>query len=137
LHADDAALQVLDAVRFARVNGRAGTPGEIARTLGDDDQAGVVATLDRLVGSGHLEREEDDQLACDCDWPAAPLGSYSLTRWGEASLAALGITWTSTGVQPDLEQAVELGVQAFDKHGDVREALIEAVSRAWQAGSSR
>jgi hypothetical protein len=126
LSGDDAELLVLEAVRVERVSGRAGTAAEVARALGRDDLASVRQQLDALVAAGQLECD-----LVDGDWPAAPLGSYQLTPWGDAALAAgrSGALVRSNGNR-SLEHAIELGMQAFEKTGDVREAIIEAVTRA-------
>jgi hypothetical protein len=142
LSGDDAELLVLEAVRLERMNGGTGTAAQVARALGRDDHAAVRRTLDALVTSGQLEYERLDDLCADCEWPAAPLDAYRLTHWGEAALAALG-----TGARPAavpsrsegalehvLEHAIELGLQAFEKTGDVREAVVEALTRASQGG---
>jgi hypothetical protein len=129
LSGDDAELLVLEAVRVERVSGRAGTAAEVARALGRDDLASVRQRLDALVAA--VECDLVDDACADCDWPAAPLGSYQLTPWGDAALAAgrSGALVRSNGNR-SLEHAIELGMQAFEKTGDVREAIIEAVTRA-------
>ena len=131
LSGDDTELLVLEAVRVERVSGRAGTAAEVARALGRDDLASVRQQLDALVAAGQLECDLVDDACADCDWPAAPLGSYQLTPWGDAALAAgrSGALVRSNGNR-SLEHAIELGMQAFEKTGDVREAIIEAVTRA-------
>jgi hypothetical protein len=135
---DDAELLVLEAVRRGRMNGGTGTAAEVARALGHDDHAAVRRTLDALVASGQLEYERVDDLCADCDWPAAPFDAYRLTRWGEAALAAVGTRGRAGSVplRPavSLEHAIELGMQAFAKTGDVRDAIIEALTSASQGG---
>jgi hypothetical protein len=124
--------------------------------LGRDDHAVVRGMLDALVASGQLEYERVEDLCADCEWPAAPLEAYRLTRWGEAPLAALG-TGVRAAATPSrsagtiehafehaehafehaehaFEHAIELGMQAFDKTGDAREAIIQALTRAAQGG---
>jgi hypothetical protein len=117
--------------------------------LGRDDHAVVRGMLDALVASGQLEYERVEDLCADCGWPAAPLEAYRLTRWGEAALAALG-TGVRAAATPSrsagtiehafehaehaFEHAIELGMQAFDKTGDAREAIIQALTRAAQGG---
>jgi len=135
LSGDDAQLLVLEAVRIEQVNGRAGTAAEVARALGRDDLATVRQHLDALVASGQLECDLTDDLCTDCDWPAAPLGAYRLTPWGDAALAAgrSHTQLTTANGNRSIEDAIELGMQAFEKSGDVREAIIEAVTRASQS----
>jgi hypothetical protein len=82
----------------------------------------VQWSLDALVASGNLECDEADEQFQDCDWPAAPLGSYALTDWGDATLAVLS--------ERTFEHAVELGMQAYEKTGDVRAAIVEAAVQA-------
>jgi hypothetical protein len=119
------AERVLQAVQLERANGRTATTAGIARTLGAGHQAGVQEALDALVGSGHLTCDQaDDLLFQDCDWPAAPLGSYSLTQWGEAMLVALGGRMVA--------EVVEFALQAYEQTGNVREAVREAAAQARQ-----
>ena len=138
LSGDEAELRLLEAVRLERMNGGTGTAAEVARALGRDDRAAVRRTLDALVNSGQLEYERHDDLCADCDWPAAALDAYRLTHWGEAALAARGTRIRAAVAPPrseiSLEHAIELGMQAFDKTGDVREAIVEALTRASQGG---
>jgi hypothetical protein len=137
LSGDDAELLVLEAVRLERMTGGTGTAAEVAGALGRDDLAAVRRTLDALVNSGQLEYERHDDLCADCDWPAAALDAYRLTHWGEAALAARGTGIRTTAAphpEISLEHAIELGMQAFDKTGDVREAIVEALTRASQGG---
>jgi hypothetical protein len=138
LSGDDAELRLLEAVRLERMNGGTGTAAEVARALGRDDRAAVRRMLDALVNSGQLEYERHDDLCADCEWPAAPLDAYRLTHWGEAALAARGTRIRAAVAPPhqeiSLEHAIELGMQAFDKTGDVREAIVEALTRASHGG---
>jgi hypothetical protein len=141
LSRNDAELRVLEAVRQQERCGRAATAAEVARALGHDDRAAVVASLEALLAAGQVERDGSDDPCVDCDWPAAQVDGYRLTHWGRAALAA------ADGHRPSaapmlvpaagpraIEDLVELGMQAFDKTGEVREALVEAVVQAWQAG---
>jgi hypothetical protein len=142
LSGDDAELLVLEAVRLEQMTGGTGTAAQVARALGRDDHAAVRRILDALVNSGQLEYERHDDLCVDCEWPAAPLEAYRLTHWGEAALAALGTgahaaaapSPSAGALEQAIEHAVELGMQAFDKTGDVREAIVEALTRASHGG---
>jgi hypothetical protein len=117
------AERVLQAVHVERSNGRAATTAEIARTLGADNQAGVQKALDALVASGHLACDQAcDLVFQDCDWPAAPLGAYTLTQWGEAMLVALA--------ERMMAEVVELALQAYEQTGNVRDAVLEAAAQA-------
>jgi hypothetical protein len=146
LSGDDAELLVLEAVRLERMTGGSGTAAGVARALGRDDYAAVRRTLDALMASGQLEYEQADDVCVDCDWPAAPLEAYRLTHWGKAALATLGTGAHRAATPPRseaarehaiehvVEHAVELGMQAFQKTGDVREAIIEALTCASPGG---
>jgi hypothetical protein len=142
---NDAALSVLEAVRLEQTNGRSGTVDDIARRLRAGDRSSLTASLDGLVASGHLVRDAVDPWAVDTDWPAAPLESYVLTSAGETVLAGLG----GDAIMPTppfpsrqqgtlgelmLAHVVELGMLAYEKTGDVREALLEAATNAWYEG---
>jgi hypothetical protein len=146
---NDGELRVLQAVRREELNGRPVTAASVAGALGHDDRASVVAQLDALVAGNQLEREPGDEICVDCDWPAATMSVYRLTNWGRAAIAAAGGRSHpgELAMQADgsigqrhgvgvrtVEDFVELGIQAFDKTGDIREALIEAATQAWQAG---
>jgi hypothetical protein len=148
---NDGELRVLHAVRREELNGRPGTAANVAGALGHEDRASVLARLDALVAANQLEREPDDQVCVDCDWPANALTAYRLTAWGRAAIAADGTQaahpgelvvdatgrhagWRQGVGAQAVEDFVELGIQAFDKTGDIREALIEAAVQAWQAG---
>jgi hypothetical protein len=142
---NDAVLSVLEAVRLEHANGRTGTADEIARTLRTHDRSSLTSSLDGLVASGHLVRAEIDHWSVDCDWPAAPLDSYSLTSAGRTVLASLDgdaimpsppfpIQREGSLGQHMLADVVELGMQAFEKTGDVREAIMEAAVSAWYQG---
>jgi hypothetical protein len=138
---NDPELRLLEAVRRLELDGRPGTAADLARALGHDDRATVSSTLEALEATRQVEREQSDELCVDCDWPAAPFGSYRLTSWGRVTLAGGGLErqpGLEAGMLPfggrAVERAVELGIQAFEKTGDLREALIEATGQAWQAG---
>jgi hypothetical protein len=142
---NDAVLSVLEAVRLEHVNGRSGTADAIARTLRTHDRSSLTASLDGLVASGHLERDEVDHWSMDADWPAAPLDAYVLTSAGHTVLAGLSgdaimpsppfpaLREGSLG-QRMLAEVVELGMQAYEKTGDIREAITEAAINAWYQG---
>ena len=70
----------------------------------------------------------EDDLCADCDWPAAPLGATRLTTQADAVPA------TVARLEDAFSHAVELGMQAFEKTGDVREAIIEALALASHRG---
>ena len=139
---NDAELRVLEAVRREEFYGRPGTAAGVAGALGHDDRAAVAASLEALVAVGHLEPATAEEPCVDCDWPAAQFDGYRLTHFGRAALAGadggrapgLGAGRPATVGGRTIEDFVELGMQAFDKTGEVREALIEATVQAWQAG---
>jgi hypothetical protein len=149
LSINDGELRMLQAVGREELNGRPGTAANVAWALGHDDRAAVTVRLEALVAANQLEREPGDEVCVDCDWPAGAMAAYRLTSWGRAAIAATGgpahnrEPARETGGRPGgrpgdaaaaVEDFVELGMQAYDKTGDVREALIEASVQAWQAG---